>query len=69
MSLYFKLLESKIKELKSGSKKHTLLDISIELDLNLILEDALFTSDMDKLNFYRNIESIETLEELVEFEQ
>ena len=69
MSLYFKLLESKIEELKSGSKKHALLDIGIELDLNLILEDALFTSDMDKLNFYRNIESIETLEELVEFEQ
>lgn len=69
MSLYFKLLESKIEELRSGTKRPTLLDIKIELDLNLVLEDTLFTSDMDKLNFYRNIESIQTLEELAEFEQ
>ena len=68
MSLYLKLLESKVEELKSGKKPWALLEILIELDLNLVLDDSLFTSSIDKINFYRNIESITSLEELTSFE-
>lgn len=68
MSLYFKLLENKVEELRTGEKKSSFLDIGIDLDISIVLDDALFTSDIDKLNFYRNLESVESLAELDSFE-
>jgi transcription-repair coupling factor len=67
MSLYFKLLEDKVEELKTGKKIPSFLDITLDLDISIVLDDALFTSDTDKLNFYRNLESVESLQELDEF--
>ena len=68
MSLYFKLLENKVEELRTGEKKSSFLDIGIDLNISIVLDDALFTSDIDKLNFYRNLESVESLAELDSFE-
>jgi transcription-repair coupling factor (superfamily II helicase) len=68
MSLYFKLLENKVEELRTGEKKSSFLDIGIDLDISIVLDDSLFTSDIDKLNFYRNLESVESLAELDSFE-
>jgi transcription-repair coupling factor (superfamily II helicase) len=68
MSLYFKLLENKVEELKTGEKRSSFLDIGIDLDISIVLDDSLFTSDIDKLNFYRNLESVESLAELDSFE-
>jgi transcription-repair coupling factor (superfamily II helicase) len=68
MSLYFKLLENKVEELRTGEKKSSFLDIGIDLDISIVLDNSLFTSDIDKLNFYRNLESVESLAELDSFE-
>lgn len=62
LPLYFRMLEEKIAELKNEKiqKVHT----KIELDLSYLVDDDFFASELDKLNFYREIENIETLEEL-----
>lgn len=63
LSLYFTLLEEKIEELRSGNilKKN---DCKIELDISYFIESDFFDSELDKIRFFRNIESIETLEDL-----
>lgn len=63
LSLYLKLLENKIEELKTGIKQ-TGINCSIELGISYYISDDFFPSEADKLHFFRNIESIETLEDL-----
>lgn len=63
LSLYFTLLEEKIEELRSGvvpAKNNC----KIELDISYFIEDSFFDSELDKIRFFRNIESIDTLEDL-----
>ncbi len=36
----------------------------IDLELSYVIEDDAFDSQMDKLSFFRDIESIDTLEDL-----
>ncbi len=67
LTLYFRLLEERIAELRDEQKKRVLT--RIELDISYILPEALFLSEADKLNFFREIESLETLEELEEMEK
>ncbi len=76
INLYLKMVEQKIEELK----KQTPLSISpqgrevtqhkintkIDLQLNIWIPDSYFDSDLDKINFYREIESISHLEDLKE---
>ncbi len=72
MSVYLKLLEDKVEELKysqeiNASQNEEIkkkLDTTIDLNISAYLEDDFFDSDLDKLNFYREIESISSLEEL-----
>ena len=72
MSVYLKLLEDKVEELKYSQEIDTShneeikkkLDTTIDLNISAYLEDDFFDSDLDKLNFYREIESISSLEEL-----
>jgi transcription-repair coupling factor (superfamily II helicase) len=52
--------------LREEKKKRTLT--KIELDISYILPDEYFLSEVDKLGFFREIESLETLEELDEME-
>lgn len=66
LTLYFRLLEERIAELREEKKKRTLT--KIELDISYILPDEYFLSEADKLNFFREIESLETLEELDDME-
>ena len=66
LTLYFRLLEERIAELREEKKKRLLT--KIELDISYILPDEYFLSEADKLNFFREIESLETLEELDEME-
>jgi transcription-repair coupling factor (superfamily II helicase) len=66
LTLYFRLLEERIAELREEKKKRILT--KIELDISYILPEEYFLSEADKLNFFREIESLETLEELDEIE-
>jgi transcription-repair coupling factor (superfamily II helicase) len=70
------MLEEKVEELKLKNIENDLdnnkilekkkVDTSIELNIEAYLNSSLFESDLDKLNFYKEIESINTLEELNE---
>jgi transcription-repair coupling factor (superfamily II helicase) len=45
------------------------IETSLELNIEAYLSNELFESDLDKLNFYKEIESINSLEELEELRQ
>ena len=62
ISLYFQLLEEKVDEIKNGKKKD--VRCKIELDLSYAIDDEFFDSELDKLSFFRDIDSIETLPDL-----
>ncbi len=66
LTLYFRMLEEKIEELKDAKKK--LLPSKIELDISYLLDADMFLSEQDKLQFFRDIENIETREELEDIE-
>lgn len=63
ISLYLKLLETKMEELQTGVSRRS-MDIKIELDLEFVLSDDLFNGEVDKIHFYRSLEGIDTIEEL-----
>ncbi len=62
LPLYFRMLEEKIAELKQ--EKSQKIFTKIELDLSYILKDEYFSSELDKLNFFREAENVDSLEEL-----
>ena len=77
VNLYLKMIEQKINELKkqrslptdntSDKKKKsppTLTNTKIDLQLNIWIPDHYFDSDLDKINFYREIESLTHEEDL-----
>ena len=63
LSLYLQLLEHKIESLKSGQNRQ-IPDCKIELDLSYYISDDFFASEVDKIAFFRNLESIESEEDL-----
>ena len=67
LSLYFRLLEEKIALIKNERKKRA--NIKIELDISYAIPDDFFSSELDKLSFFRDTESIETLEEIEQMER
>lgn len=78
INTYLKMLEEKVEELKMNfipnrenlEDKDKLKNIwkkietSIDLNISAFLEDDFFSWDLDKLNFYREIESISSIEDL-----
>ncbi len=66
LTLYFRMLEEKIETIKN--EKHARIPVKIELDLSYTLDDALFLSEQDKLQFFRDIENIEDRQELEEIQ-
>lgn len=62
ISLYFQLLEEKVEELRNGKKTDD--RCKIELELSYVIEDDFFDSELDKVSFFRDIDSIETLPDL-----
>jgi transcription-repair coupling factor (superfamily II helicase) len=67
LTLYFRMLEEKVSELKEEKKKRVLP--KIELEIPYSIPDTFFQSELDKLNFYREVENIESIEELEEVEE
>lgn len=65
VSFYLKLLEQKIEELQSG-KKESKVDTTIDLPISAYIPDEAFSSDIEKIHFYRELESVRTEEELGE---
>lgn len=57
------MLEEKIEELR-GNVTISRSDCKIELDLSYFIPDDFFDSEQDKLRFFRNIESIDTQDDL-----
>ncbi len=66
LTLYFRMLEEKIETIKN--EKRLKKPVKIDLDIDFSIPEDSFLSDLDKLNFYREIENIETSEELDEVE-
>ena len=62
LPLYFRMLEEKITELKH--EKQTKIFTKIELDLSYIIPNEFFISELDKLNFFREVENIDNISEL-----
>lgn len=58
LSLYLQLLEQKIEELKTGQSRQR-VDCKIELDISYYISDDFFASEVDKIAFFRNLESME----------
>jgi len=66
INVYLKMLEEKIQELKSlqenTQKPHQ--ETTIDLQISAYIDDWYFTSDLDKMNFYREIEAVKDMEDL-----
>lgn len=60
------MLEEKIESIKNEKKSKK--PVKIELDIDVNLEEGMFLSETDKLNFFREIENIESIEELDDIE-
>jgi len=77
VNLYLKMIEEKINELKTISPhwislkgrevvQQIKINTKIDLQINCAIPDTYFDSDLDKINFYREIESVDKLEDLKE---
>jgi transcription-repair coupling factor len=70
VNLFLQMLENKIEELKNNSLipegKNSIMHISTKIDLNIwaYISDDFFWSELDKINFYREIESLENMQDL-----
>lgn len=68
VSLFLKMLEEKIEELKMEQKQGTPQKKktfpTIDLQISAKVPDEYFQSETDKIQFYREIESLESLEDL-----
>ncbi len=62
LTLYFRMLEEKIEELTSG--KVRIPPCKIDLDISYQIPESFFENEIDKISFFRDIESIETQEDL-----
>ena len=60
------MLEEKIEQLRKNpcEKQVDKLDTKIDLQISAFIPDEYFNSETDKLNFYREIESLTTLQDL-----
>jgi transcription-repair coupling factor (superfamily II helicase) len=66
INLFIELLEDKIEELKQEGipfKKDN-MDISIDLNISALIPESYFNGEIDKINFYREIEMIKDEQEL-----
>gem|GEM_PF-1650665 len=65
------MLEEKIEDLKleknilsDEDQKHKRINIKIDLNIEAYLDNTFFTSEIDKLNFYKELEYIDNLADL-----
>lgn len=71
INVFLKMLEEKIEDLKleknmlsDEDKKHKRINIKIDLNIEAYLDNTFFTSEIDKLNFYKELEYIDNLPDL-----
>ncbi len=74
VNLFLEMLEHKVEEMKNNievpvpwklkSRKRVPVPITIELNLWAYIDNWYFASELDKINFYREIESLNSLEDL-----
>lgn len=70
VSLFLEMLEDKVEEIKKDKslllEENTVkrIDASIDLDLESFIPDEYFSWELDKINFYRDIESVSDLSDL-----
>lgn len=69
VSTFLRMLEDKVNELRSNwihkeEKEVINITTTIELNIPAYVPDDYFSSDLDKMNFYREVQSLTTLEEL-----
>ena len=78
VNLFLEMLEDKVEELKQNFDEQNVasslprgeiergIRISTSIDLNIwaYIDDSYFSSELDKINFYREIESLNSLEDL-----
>lgn len=73
VSLFLEMLEDKIEELKQKKSLETdakndnhvkKINTTIDLNIESYISNEYFWSELDKINFYREIESIRTIEDL-----
>lgn len=62
VNIFLDLLEKKITELKNN--KENIFETIIDLNVESYINDNYFNSDTDKINFYKEIENIENLNDL-----
>jgi len=48
----------------SGERGYIQINTKIDLNIEAYLEDSFFGSELDKINFYREIESLKDIKEL-----
>lgn len=76
-NLFIEMLEDKIEELKNNlrpvsetglgegsSQKNIKINTKIDLNIWAYIDDSYFSSELDKINFYREIESLDNIEDL-----
>lgn len=72
VSLFLKMLEEKIQELKEEKKntdwksikKETIIDTKIDINISANIDDSFFLNETDKLNFYRELEMVKDYNDL-----
>ena len=66
INLYLELLENKIEELKQTNhvSPFETFETSIDLQVEAYIPDTYFNGEADKLNFYRELESIQSLQDM-----
>ncbi|MDD5213317.1 MAG: CarD family transcriptional regulator [Candidatus Gracilibacteria bacterium] len=71
INLFIEMLEDKIEEIKqigiseeTDAKVSKKIDTSIDLNIGAMISGEFFSSELDKINFYRDIENILSIEDL-----
>ncbi len=64
VNIFLELLEKKIFELKNEKANIKIIDTIVDLNIECFVNDDYFNSETDKINFYKEIESIENEDDL-----
>lgn len=64
LNTFLKMIEDKIEELSNTRKKEEKTITKIDLNIDIWVDDNYFSSQIDKINYYREIETIDDLESL-----
>lgn len=67
LTLYCKLLNQAVKEIKTGKKEDLALDITIDLPINAFLPQNFFPDEKERLNLYQQMTAIHDLTSLENF--